>query len=126
LQQDLIWYLRQHDDGTLILASMAEIAPVIYDLKLPVKRFIHEGAKPWWNDARAHPETEAGWVFLSQDDQLWKKFHDNPTFHKHYALIGRRRFLELYKWTPDEKFNLESHKPHGVEDKSVVLRIPGL
>lgn len=126
LQDDLIWYLRHNDDGTLILASMGEIAPVLYDLKLPVKRYIHEGAKPWWNDARAHPEKVAGWVFLSQDDQLWQKFHDDPTFHKHFALIGRRRFLELYRRSPDEKFNLQSHKPHATEDKSVVLRIPGL
>lgn len=126
LQEDLLWYLRHNDDGTLILASMGEIAPVLYDLKLPVKRYIHEGAKPWWTDASAHPEKVAGWVFLSQDDQLWKKFHDDPTFHKHFALIGRRRFLELYRRTPDEKFNMESHKPHATEDKSVVLRIPGL
>jgi hypothetical protein len=124
LQQDLLYYLRQNDDGTLILAAMGDIAPVLYDLKLPIKRYIHEGAKPWWNDARAHPEKYAGWVFISQDDKLWMLFHDNPEFHKHFALIGRRNYLELYRRTPDEQFNIKSHRPHGVQEKGEIRNLP--
>jgi hypothetical protein len=120
IQDDLLQYLRQHDDGTLILAAMGDIAPVLYDLKLPIKRYIHEGAKPWWNDANAHPEKVAGWVFMTQGDRLWKRFHDNPEFHRHYALIGRRKFLELYRWNPDEGYNLKSHKPHAAEEIGVI------
>jgi len=117
LQKDILDYLKQHDDGSLILVSMAEIAPVLYDLKLPLKRYIHEGVKPWWNDARKEPEKWAGWVFLSQDDKLWKLFHDDKNFHRHFALIGRRNYLELYKRTPDEEFNLKSHRPHSASIK---------
>lgn len=117
LQRDLLEYLKQNDDGTLILAAMEEIAPVLYDLKFPLKRFIHEGVKPWWNDARKEPEKWAGWVFISQDDKLWQIFHDNPKFHRHFALIGRRNYLELYRRTPEEEFNLKSHRPHGASIK---------
>jgi hypothetical protein len=117
LQKDMLDYLKEHDDGSLILVSMGEIAPVLYDLKLPLKRYIHEGVKPWWNDARKEPEKWAGWVFLSQDDKLWKLFHDDKNFHRHFALIGRRNYLELYKRTPDEEFNLKSHRPHSASIK---------
>lgn len=119
LQSDLLHYLHQNDDGKLILVAMGDIAPVIYDLKLPIKRYVHEGVKPWWNDARAHPEQVVGWVFLSQDDKLWQRFHDDPEFHKHFALIGQRHFLELYRLTPDEQSNIKSHRPHSTEEKGV-------
>lgn len=124
LLSDLLYYLRQNDDGTLILACMGDIAPVLYDLKLPIKRYVHEGAKPWWNDARAHPEKVVGWVFLMQEDQLWKRFHDNPEFHKHFALVGRRNYIELYRRTPDEQFNIKSHRPHGTEEKGEIRNLP--
>jgi Dolichyl-phosphate-mannose-protein mannosyltransferase len=127
LEYDLVWYLQAHDDGQLILATMAEIAPLLYDLKLPVKRYVHEGAKPYWNDADKHPEKVVSWVFLSQDDRLWKRFHDDPEFHKHFALIGRSGFLELYHRTPDEKFNIASHKPHATNDKNPFpANMPGI
>jgi Dolichyl-phosphate-mannose-protein mannosyltransferase len=128
IQQDLLWYLKQHDDGQLILVAMSDIAPVVYDLKLPIKRFIHEGSKPWWNDAYTygHPEKVAGWVFLNQGDRLWQKFHADPEFHKHFALIGRRKFLELYRRTPDEKSNTESHKAHPNTDKFTMPNLPGI
>ncbi|HEY4490953.1 MAG TPA: hypothetical protein VI958_03090, partial [Acidobacteriota bacterium] len=120
IQNDLLWYLKQNDDGQLILAAMGEIAPVLYDLKLPVKRFVHEGAKPYWNDANAHPENVVGWVLMAQDDRLWKKLHDNPEFHRHFELIGRRKFLELYRRSSDEQLNLRSHKPHPSLDKTIA------
>lgn len=128
IQSDLLWYLNQNDDGKLILVAMGDIAPVIFDLQLPIKRFVHEGSKPWWNDAYTygHPERVAGWVFLNQGDRLWKKFHNDPEFHKHFALIGRRKFLELYRRTPDEKFNIESHKPHPETDKFTMPDLPGI
>jgi hypothetical protein len=126
IQHDLLWYLKEHDDGQLILASMSEIAPVLYDLRLPVKRYIHEGAKPYWNDANKHPEKVAGWVFLVQDDRLWKIFHGNREFHRHFALIGRSGYLELYRRAPDEKSNLKSHKPHPSMDKYPLRHLPGI
>lgn len=124
-QADLLWYLRHNDDGRLILADMGEIAPVLYDLKLPIKRYVHQGAKRYWKEAMVHPEKVAGWVFLSQNDQLWRRFHDDPEFHKHYALVGRRNILELYRQTPDEQFNVSSHKDHGSYDKYPKPRVHG-
>ena len=93
LQAGLIQYVHEHDDGKLILAAMGDVAPLLYDLKLPVKRYVHEGAKPYWNDAvtYSHPEKVVGWVFMTQDDRVWKKLHDDPEFHKHFALVGKGR-----------------------------------
>jgi hypothetical protein len=124
IQRDLLWYLKQNDDGELILAAMGEIAPVLYDLKLPIKRYVHEGAKPWWNDANKNPEKVVGWVLISQGDKLWQILHDNPEFHRHFALIGRRSYLELYRRTPDEQFNLRSHRPHGEQQKGEIRNLP--
>jgi hypothetical protein len=128
IQNGLLSYLREHDDGKLILAAMADVAPVLYDLKFPIKRYVHEGAKPYWNDAMtyAHPEKVVGWVIMTQDDRVWLKLHDDPNFHKHFALIGRNGFLELYKQTPDEKFNIESHRPHSTKDKFSMPNLPGV
>jgi hypothetical protein len=91
--------LRRYDDGRLILASMADIAPILYDLKLPVKRYVHEGAKPFWNDAitDARPEKVVGWVLMSQNDRVWMKLHDDLEFRKHFVLIGHYGLLELYR-----------------------------
>jgi Dolichyl-phosphate-mannose-protein mannosyltransferase len=128
LQQGLITYVQKHDDGKLILAAMGDIAPILYDLKLPVKRYVHEGAKPYWNDAvaYAHPEKIVGWVFMTQDDRVWAKLHDDPEFHKHFALIGRNGFLELYKLTPDTDYNIRSHRPHATRDKYPMGNVPGI
>jgi hypothetical protein len=93
---------------------------------LPVKRYVHEGAKPYWDDALKNPEKVVGWVFLFQDDQLWNQLHDNLQFHKHFALVGSGGFLELYRRTPDEQFNLKSHRPHPLYDKFGGPRLPGV
>lgn len=128
LQAGLISYLRKHDDGTLILAAMGDVAPLLYDLKLPVKRYVHEGAKPYWNDAvtYAHPEKVVGWVFMTQDDRVWKKLHDDPEFHKHFALVAHGGFLELYRRTTDTDFNQKSHRPHATRDKYSMPKLPGI
>ncbi len=128
LQADLVWYFKKHDDGQLVLASMGDIAPLLYDLKLPVVRLVHEGAKPYWNDAvtYSHPETVAGWVFMSQDDRVWRKLHDDPEFHKHFELIGRSGFLELYRRGPDQSGNMRSHTPHPSRDKFTMPKLPGI
>jgi hypothetical protein len=95
---------------------------------LPVKRYVHEGAKPYWNDAvtYGHPEKVVGWVFMTQDDRVWKKSHDDPEFHKHFALIGRNGFLELYKLNSDQQFNIRSHRPHATRDKYSMPNLPGI
>lgn len=128
IQSDLYYYLKQHDDGKLILVDMGEIGSTIFDLKLPIKRFVHQGAKPYWNDAYTdgHPEKVVGWVFLSQGDKLWVKFHDDPNFHKHFAMIAKRGYLELYQQTPDEQRNIASHPKHAIWDKFVMPKIPGI
>lgn len=128
IQRDLYDDLHEQDDGKLILVDMGEIGATIYDLKLPIKRFVHMGAKPYWNDAYTygHPETVVGWVFMTQGDKLWVKFHDDPNFHKHFMLIGRRGFLELYKQTPDEQQNIASHPRHAVGGKFVMPNLPGI
>ncbi len=128
LQAGLLAYLKEHDDGKLILAAMGDIAPLLYDLKLPVKRYVHEGAKPYWNDALtyAHPEKVVGWVFMTQDDRVWRKLHDDPEFHKHFALIARSGFLELYKLSPDAEYNVKSHRPHSTRDKYSMPKLPGI
>jgi hypothetical protein len=99
LQAGLLDYVHEHDDGTLILASMTAIAPTLYDLKLPVRRYVHEGAKPYWNDAvtDGHPEKVVGWVLMSKDDRVWMKLHDNPEFHEQFARIGPKGLLEVYE-----------------------------
>ncbi|PWT92822.1 MAG: hypothetical protein C5B54_02925 [Acidobacteria bacterium] len=128
ITEDLNLCLKQEDDGGAILADMSEIAPNLYDLKVPVKRFVHEGVKSLWNQAYVdgHPERVASWVFLSQDDLLWKKFHDDPEFHRHFALVGRRGYLELYKQTPNVEYNIKSHKPHTWVERYNMPRIPGV
>lgn len=128
LQAGLITYLHEHDDGKLILAAMGDIAPLLYDLKLPVKRYVHEGAKPYWNDAvtYGHPETVVGWVFMTQDDRVWKKLHEDPRFHEHFALVARGGFLELYRRTPNKEYNLKSHPPHVTRDKYSMPKLPGI
>ena len=129
LQAGLLSYLHQHDDGKLILAAMGDVAPMLYDLKLPVKRYVHEGAKPYWNDAvtYAHPEKVVGWVFMTQDDRVWRKLHDDPEFHKHFALVGKGGFLELYRLNPNHpESNIKSHPAHTTRDKYSMPKLPGI
>ena len=128
LQDGLLKYVKKHDDGKLILAAMGDVAPLLYDLRLPVKRYVHEGAKPYWNDAvtYGHPEKVVGWVFMTQDDRVWKKLHDDPEFHKHFELVARGGFLELYKLSPNTEENMQSHRPHPSRDKYAMPKLPGI
>lgn len=126
LQTGVVSYIREHDDGNLILGSMGSIAPSMYDMKLPVRRIVHEGAKPYWNDARKHPEKIVGWVLISQDDPLWNIFHDDPEFHRHFELVAKGGVLELYRRSPDEERNIKSHPPHALDMWYHMPNLPGI
>jgi hypothetical protein len=62
--------LRREYRGGRILASMGSLAPVLFELGLPLREVVHEGNGNWWTYAVVDPEREVAWVIVAEGDIL--------------------------------------------------------
>lgn len=62
--------LRREYRGGRILASMGSLAPVLFELGLPLREVVHEGNGNWWTYAVVDPEREVAWIIIVEGDIL--------------------------------------------------------
>jgi len=62
--------LRREYRGGRILASMGSLAPVLFELGMPLREVVHEGNGNWWTYAVVDPEREVSWVIVVEGDIL--------------------------------------------------------
>lgn len=85
-------------DG-LILISAAKHDPLVFSSKLPMNRFIHEGAGLYWENSLALPERWARWiVFLPHDmtDAVYRKMVVSDYKNK-YTLVDNLKSVDIYE-----------------------------
>ncbi len=87
------------DTPGFILISAASHDSIIFSSKLPMKKFIHEGAGVYYTVALKNPDHWARWIVVrtySDDDSTWKAMKDNPGF-KNYELVDHYPFADIYR-----------------------------
>lgn len=62
--------VRREYQGGRILASMGSLAPVLFELGLPLREVVHEGNGNWWTYAVVDPEREVSWIIIVEGDIL--------------------------------------------------------
>jgi hypothetical protein len=62
--------LREAYQGGRILASMGSLAPVLFELRLPLREIVHEGNGNWWTYAVVDPGREVSWIVIAKGDVL--------------------------------------------------------
>jgi hypothetical protein len=100
-RETLIRHLTRHYDGSRILIDIGRLAPLIYDLGLPIKEFVyHDGDPRDWDRAVASPATSVGWICAERGDEVWGLLQVDPHRADGYALALRTEDYVLYQLSP--------------------------
>lgn len=95
-------WLHEHtsDKEGYILISAASHDSIIFSSGLPMSRFIHEGAGPYYKSAIIEPDRWARWIVVrsnSDDDSTWRQLKNNPGFTERYHLVDHYPFADIYE-----------------------------
>jgi hypothetical protein len=66
----LLAELREQYAGGRLLASMGSLAPLLFELRLPLREIVHEGNGNWWTYAVVDPGREVAWIMIARGDVL--------------------------------------------------------
>ena len=92
------------DKPGFILISAASHDSIIFSSGLPMKRFIHEGAGPYYDSAIVNPDRWARWIVVrthSDADSTWRLLKDNRGFTEYYQKVDSYPFADIYELKPE-------------------------
>jgi hypothetical protein len=89
--------IRRDYHGGRILASMASLAPFLYDLQIPLRDVVHEGNGVYWDYAVVDPAREVEWVLIRQGDPLDQVREYRPDFPAGFVPVMGDRRLTVYR-----------------------------
>ena len=100
--------LKQHYDGTTIMASMGSLAHYMQELSLAgfdLDDFLHEGSGPLWLHAyHWEPWLVAGWILIEEKaeggDMLYQRQREWPGFLANYSRACEGGNVALYRRMP--------------------------
>lgn len=87
-----------------ILISAASHDSIIFSSGLPMKRFIHEGAGPYYTSAIQNPDRWARWIVVrtnSDSDSTWRLLKENVGFLERYRKVDSYPFADIYELRPE-------------------------
>lgn len=99
-------WLKRHAveaDG-FVLISAASHDAIIFSSGLPMTRYIHEGAGPYWKSATLRPDRWARWIVMRTDDNndnTWREMKKNPYFKRAYTRVRAFPFADIYEIKPE-------------------------
>jgi hypothetical protein len=109
------WFKTNYTGG-LILMSALKHDSVMFQLGLPYKTYIHEGAGEYWLTSRVNPEVYAEWIFMAdpknirggiaggEEDPVTKNLQNNQTLKTNYILRFNDGDINIYQ-RRDESLN---------------------
>ena len=99
------WLARNTADKPgFILISAASHDSIIFSSGLPMKRFIHEGAGPYYDSAIINPDRWARFIVVrshSDTDSTWRLLKDNRGFTEYYEKVDSYPFADIYELRPE-------------------------
>lgn len=92
-------WLRQNYKGGLILTSLASHDAFVARTGLPMRNYIHEGTRDFWNNALKTPGENVAYIAVLSypPDSVYRAISKNPAFTKHYTLVHSYGKFEIYK-----------------------------
>jgi hypothetical protein len=83
--------------GGRVLASMGSLAPVLFETRLPLREFVHEGNGHLWEYAAVDPARNVRWVLLAPGDVLDQIRAYRPAFPEGFTPVGRWGLITVYE-----------------------------
>jgi hypothetical protein len=97
-------YLRDHYDGTTVMASMGSLGHYMQELShegFAIRDFLHEGNGDIWLNALYAPRPYAGWLLIEEKaeggDMLAAEAREHPAFLTGYSRVSEGAGLALYR-----------------------------
>lgn len=90
------WVHANADDGKILVAASSHDA-LLFISGLPLKNFITEGMREYWEPALRDPRPSVKYVVMHDGDLVFKSLNNNPNFTEHYQLVYEGRFSDVYK-----------------------------
>lgn len=87
---------RQQYRGGGVLVSMGSNAPLLFDLQLPLREFVHEGNGSFWDYAAVDPARYVRWVLITPGDVLDQIRAYRPRFPEGFVEVGRIGRVTVY------------------------------
>jgi hypothetical protein len=87
--------------GGRVLASMGSLAPVLFETRLPLREFVHEGNGWIWEYAAVDPARNVAWVLLLPGDTLDQIRAYRPAFPEGFVPVGQWGHVRVYARAPE-------------------------
>ena len=84
-------------DTTLVLCSMASLAPLLWESGLPLRRVVHEGNGALRDAALARPRDVVGWIVLEKDDAFARAAAARPGFFEGFVRVWAEGTVEIWR-----------------------------
>jgi len=90
------WLSENYDGGLILTDAHANICRFI-DTKIPMNRFIHQGTFGYWQESLENPAKHAKWIWMTQDDRVWKAIWKKDEFRKNFRQVFKDEKTLVYQ-----------------------------
>lgn len=92
------WF-KENYQGGLILTTLASHDAFVARTGIPIKNYIHEGTKPYWDDVLKWPDDRVQYIATLSfpPDSVYKSLVNNPEFKQKYELVHSYEKFGIYK-----------------------------
>lgn len=104
------WLKHNAGDGLILVAASSNDS-LIFRSGFPLKRFITEGAKRYWDASLVNPTMYADWVVMHKGDLVEQHLRGNDNFLNNYKLVYKDNFSYIYEKAANSKRLTEEEVP---------------
>jgi hypothetical protein len=92
-------WLKDNYQGGLILTSLASHDAFVARAQLPMKVYIHEGTREYWQNALKNPSSSVAYIATMSypPDVVYRALKDTPDFISNYVLVHSYGTFGIYK-----------------------------
>jgi hypothetical protein len=90
------WLNENYNGGLILTDAHANICRFI-DMKIPMNRFIHQGTFGYWQESLENPAKYARWIWMTQDDRVWKAIWKKDEFRKNFRQVFKDERTLVYQ-----------------------------
>jgi hypothetical protein len=96
------WLHKNAKEGLILIAASSQDS-LIFQSKLPMKRFIHEGTGGFWKESLENPTRHAAYIAMHHGDLIYNKISTNSAFLENYEKVYDGEFTDIFRLSPMTK-----------------------